>query len=49
MAEHGGTFDVPEKQALRAFLDMKRTTQGEVANELGLGDDELRVLESALT
>ena len=49
VAEHGGTFDAPEKKALKAFLDMKRAAQGEVANELGLGDDELRVLESALT
>jgi hypothetical protein len=50
VAEHGGMFDAPEKQALRAFLGVKRgAAQGEVEEELGLGDDELRVLENALT
>ena len=44
VAVHGGTFDAPEKKALRAFLDTKRAEGG----VLGLGDDELRVLESAV-
>lgn len=44
VAVHGGTFDAPEKKALRAFLGTKRAEGG----GLGLGDDELRVLESAV-
>ncbi|KAI9435807.1 nucleotide exchange factors-like protein [Lactarius indigo] len=48
VAVHGGTFDVPEKHALKAFLDRKQAGQSEGGGELGLGADELRVLESAL-
>lgn len=48
VAVHGGTFDAPEKHALRAFLDAKQATQGESGGELGIDADELRALESAL-
>ena len=44
---HGGTFDAPEKKSLRTFLDDRRGMPGE--GELGLGTDELRELENALT
>jgi hsp70-interacting protein len=44
---HGGMFGAPEKKSLRTFLDARRGTPGE--GELGLGADELRELESALT
>ena len=47
VAVHGGTFDESEKKALRAFLDTKRAEGGGELG-LGLGDDELRVLESAV-
>ena len=47
VAVHGGTFDAPEKKALRAFLDTKRA-EGGGESGLGLGDDELKVLESAV-
>ena len=47
VAVHGGTFDAPEKKALRTFLDTKRAEGGEELG-LGLGDDELKVLESAV-
>ncbi|KAH8988319.1 nucleotide exchange factors-like protein [Lactarius akahatsu] len=48
VAVHGGTFDVPEKHALKAFLATKRAGQSEGGGELGLGADELGVFESAL-
>jgi hypothetical protein len=48
VAVHGGTFDAPEKHSLRAFSDTKREVQREGGGGLGLGADELRVLESAL-
>ena len=47
VAVHGGTFDAPEKKALRAFLDTKRAEGGGELG-LGLGDDELRVFQSAV-
>ena len=47
VSAHNGTFDDPEKKSLRAFLDSRRLTAGE--GELGLGADELQVLENALT
>lgn len=46
MSGHGGTFDGPEKNSLRAFLDARRATPG--LGELGLGADELRELKSAV-
>ena len=48
VAVHGGTFDAPEKHALKAFLDAKRAMQGEGGGELGIDADEVQVLESAL-
>ena len=45
MAPHAGTFDVPEKELLKAFLDAKRASAGE--GGMGLDADELRILESA--
>ncbi|KAH9035694.1 nucleotide exchange factors-like protein [Lactarius hengduanensis] len=48
VAVHGGTFDVPEKHALKAFLDTKRAGQSEGGGELGLSADELGEFESAL-
>jgi len=48
VAVHSGKFDVPERQALKVFLDMKRAGQSEGGGELGLGADELRALESVL-
>ncbi|KAH9064370.1 nucleotide exchange factors-like protein [Lactarius vividus] len=48
VAAHGRTFDVPEKHALKAFLDTKRAGQSRGGDELGLGADELEVFESAL-
>ena len=47
VAVHGGTFDAPEKKALRTFLDTKRA-EGGGESGLGLGGDELKVLESAV-
>ena len=47
VAVHGGTFDAPEKKALRTFLDTKRAEGGGELG-LGLGDDELRVFQSAV-
>jgi len=46
VSAHGGTFDGPEKDSLRTFLDARRAAQGE--GELGLGADELQTLESAI-
>jgi len=46
VAAHSGTFDGPEKNSLRTFLDARRPTPGE--DELGLGADELRELKNAL-
>ena len=43
---HGGTFDKPEKNSLRAFLDARRAAPS--LGELGLGADELRELKNAL-
>lgn len=48
VSAHGGTFEAPEKHALRAFLDTRRPAESGGEGELGLGADELRVLESAL-
>ena len=48
VAVHGGTFDASEKLALKAFLDTKQAVRSEGGDELGLGADELQVLESAL-
>ena len=47
VAVHGGTFDASEKKALRTFLDTKRAEGGGELG-LGLGGDELKVLESAV-
>jgi hypothetical protein len=46
VSAHNGTFDGPEKIALRTFFDARRVTPGE--GELGLGADELRGLRNAL-
>jgi len=46
VSAHDGTFDDPEKNTLRKFLDARRATPGE--SELGLGADELRVIRNAL-
>ncbi|KAI0252250.1 nucleotide exchange factors-like protein [Lactifluus subvellereus] len=46
VSAHCGTFDGPEKDSLRTFLDARRAAQGE--GELGLGADELQALESAI-
>jgi hypothetical protein len=46
VSAHNGTFDGPEKNSLKTFLDARRDTPGEV--ELGLGADELRELKEAL-
>jgi hypothetical protein len=46
VSAHNGTFDGPEKTALRTFFDARRVTPGE--GELGLGADELRGLRNAL-
>jgi hsp70-interacting protein len=44
VSAHNGTFDDPEKNSLRTFLDARRATPG----ELGLGADELREIRNAL-
>ena len=46
VSAHDGTFDGPEKDTLRTFLDARRATPGE--SELGLGADELREITNAL-
>ena len=46
VSAHRGTFDGPEKDSLRTFLDARRATHCE--GDLGLGIDELRALESAI-
>ena len=43
---HKGTFDGPEKNSLKAFLDARRATAGE--SELGLGPGELCEIGNAL-
>jgi hypothetical protein len=43
VAVHGGTFDAPEKKALRAFFDTERPESA-----FGLNDREFRVLQSAV-
>jgi hypothetical protein len=43
VAVHGGTFDAPEKKALRAFMDTERPESA-----FGLSDKEVRALESAV-
>jgi hypothetical protein len=53
VSAHGGTFDGPEKNSLRTFLDGARARRAStlgVVGELpvGLGADELRELENAL-
>jgi hypothetical protein len=44
VSAHNGTFDGPERNTLRTFLDSRRAAQGE--GKLGLGADELQ--ENAL-
>ncbi|KAI0287416.1 hypothetical protein BC826DRAFT_1044638 [Russula brevipes] len=46
VSAHNGTFDGPERNTLRTFLGSRRAAQGE--GKLGLGADELQVLENAL-
>jgi hypothetical protein len=46
VSAHDGTFDDPEKNSLRTFLDARRAAPGEI--ELGLGADELREIRNAL-
>jgi hypothetical protein len=46
VSAHNGTFDNPEKNTLRTFLDARRAAAGE--SELGLGADELREVVDAL-
>jgi len=50
VSAHNGTFDDPEKNTLRTFLDARRATPGEGESELelGLGADELREIRNAL-
>jgi hypothetical protein len=48
VSAHNGTFDDPEKNTLRTFLDARRATPGENEPELGLGMDELREIRNAL-
>jgi len=51
VSAHGGTFDGVENKSLRTFLSTSRRARarpGESGNELGLGANELQVLENAL-
>ena len=48
MSAHNGTFDDPDKNTLRTFLDARRAASGEGESELGLGADELREIKNAL-
>jgi len=48
VSAHDGTFDDPEKNSLRTFLDARRVTPAESESELGLEADELREIRSAL-
>ncbi len=48
VAPHTGTFDVPEKESLKVFLDAKRATaQSAGEGGMGLDTDELWILEDA--